>query len=163
MTAISQIYEDVPCTFCGCLCDDIRIVVEDNVVVKCDNGCAISKTRFLGHQENRIQFPQIRSNKTLVQASLEDAINRAAEIITSARRLLVYGLSSTENDAHREHEKNIPETNAIQTDETWSSVQRRMILDALKQANGKKMEAARLLGWGRSTLWRKIKQHKIDQ
>lgn len=102
MTALSQIYDDVPCTFCGCLCDDIRIVVEDNIIVKCDNGCAISKTRFLGHKDNRIQFPQIRSNKTLVQASLEDAINRAAEIIISARRLLVYGLSSTENDAHRE-------------------------------------------------------------
>ncbi|MCP4722216.1 MAG: sigma-54-dependent Fis family transcriptional regulator, partial [Desulfobacteraceae bacterium] len=67
------------------------------------------------------------------------------------------------NDAHRAYEKNIPETEAIQPDETWSSVQRGMILDALRQANGKKKEAARLLGWGRSTLWRKIKQHKIDQ
>jgi two-component system, NtrC family, response regulator AtoC len=46
--------------------------------------------------------------------------------------------------------------------QTWSSVQREMIMDALKQANGKKSEAARILGWGRSTLWRKIKQHKID-
>ncbi len=46
--------------------------------------------------------------------------------------------------------------------ETWSSIQRQMILDALKQAKGKKTEAAKILGWGRSTLWRKIKQHKID-
>jgi len=37
-----------------------------------------------------------------------------------------------------------------------------MILDALKEANGKKSEAARILGWGRSTLWRKIKQYNID-
>jgi transcriptional regulator with PAS, ATPase and Fis domain len=50
-----------------------------------------------------------------------------------------------------------------QENQTWPSVQREMILDALKRANGKKSEAARLLGWGRSTLWRKIKQHKIDQ
>jgi len=45
---------------------------------------------------------------------------------------------------------------------TWSSIQRQMILDALKQAKGKKKEAARLLGWSRSTLWRKIKQTQID-
>jgi len=45
---------------------------------------------------------------------------------------------------------------------TWTSVQRQMILDALKQAKGKKSEAARLLGWSRSTLWRKIKQARID-
>lgn len=47
-------------------------------------------------------------------------------------------------------------------DETWSSIQREMIMDALKQANGKKNDAARILGWGRSTLWRKIKQYKVD-
>jgi len=45
---------------------------------------------------------------------------------------------------------------------TWASVQRQMILDALKQARGKKSEAARLLGWSRSTLWRKMKQNRID-
>lgn len=58
----------------------------------------------------------------------------------------------------------LPEEAVFQTKplETWSSVQRKMILDALKRANGKKAEAARILGWGRSTLWRKIKQHKID-
>ncbi|MBU0969144.1 MAG: sigma 54-interacting transcriptional regulator [Proteobacteria bacterium] len=59
----------------------------------------------------------------------------------------------------------LSERNVSQGDkpiETWSSVQREMILDALKRAKGKKTEAAILLGWGRSTLWRKIKQHKID-
>ncbi|MDA3917673.1 MAG: sigma 54-interacting transcriptional regulator [Deltaproteobacteria bacterium] len=50
----------------------------------------------------------------------------------------------------------------IQSNETWPSVQRRMILDALKEAKGKKSEAASILGMGRSTLWRKIKQYNID-
>lgn len=45
---------------------------------------------------------------------------------------------------------------------TWPSVERDMILDALKQTRGKKAEAARILGWGRSTLWRKIKRLEID-
>ena len=52
--------------------------------------------------------------------------------------------------------------NNINTPETWSSVQREMIIDALRKSKGKKSEAAKILGWGRSTLWRKMKQFKID-
>ena len=50
----------------------------------------------------------------------------------------------------------------FKSDETWSSIQRKMILNALQQANGKKNKAAQILGMGRSTLWRKIKLYKID-
>ncbi|WP_245587807.1 sigma-54 interaction domain-containing protein [Desulfovibrio inopinatus] len=45
---------------------------------------------------------------------------------------------------------------------TWNDVERRMILDALIQAGGRRGMAADILGWGRSTLWRKMKQHGID-
>ena len=48
------------------------------------------------------------------------------------------------------------------TTQTWSAIQREMIMDALRQVGGKKSDAAKLLGWGRSTLWRKIKQYNID-
>ncbi|MEN8211886.1 MAG: helix-turn-helix domain-containing protein, partial [Thermodesulfobacteriota bacterium] len=48
------------------------------------------------------------------------------------------------------------------SNETWPSIQRRMILEALQQANGQKNRAAKILGWGRSTLWRKIKKYEID-
>ncbi len=47
-------------------------------------------------------------------------------------------------------------------EETWADVERRLILDALVQAGGKRTKAAEILGWGRSTLWRKIKRHGID-
>ncbi|MFH2092481.1 MAG: sigma 54-interacting transcriptional regulator [Pseudomonadota bacterium] len=46
--------------------------------------------------------------------------------------------------------------------ETWSSVQREIIINALKKSNGKKNQAAAILGWGRSTLWRKMKQFGIN-
>jgi two-component system response regulator AtoC len=45
---------------------------------------------------------------------------------------------------------------------TWPSAEKQMILEALVQAKGKKIQAAKILGWGRSTLWRKIKQHKLE-
>ncbi len=56
----------------------------------------------------------------------------------------------------------VSDKNIKKVPETWASVQRQMIIDTLKKTNGKKSEAARLLGWGRSTLWRKIKQYGID-
>ncbi|WP_419784913.1 sigma-54 interaction domain-containing protein [Pseudodesulfovibrio sp.] len=46
--------------------------------------------------------------------------------------------------------------------ESWEEVQRRMILDALVKTGGRKQQAAEMLGWGRSTLWRKMKQYGIN-
>ncbi len=43
----------------------------------------------------------------------------------------------------------------------WSAVERKMILDALVKVNGRRSRAAQLLGWGRSTLWRKMKHYGI--
>jgi len=45
---------------------------------------------------------------------------------------------------------------------TWALAEKEMILDALIQAKGKKTKAAKILGWGRSTLWRKIKQYQLE-
>ena len=71
------------------------------------------------------------------------------------------------NTGFSEPEKNALQSDTlnpdqIKSDETWPSLQRRMILEALQKANGKKNQAAKILGWGRSTLWRKIKQYNID-
>ncbi|MFZ2446144.1 MAG: sigma 54-interacting transcriptional regulator [Syntrophobacteraceae bacterium] len=43
----------------------------------------------------------------------------------------------------------------------WSAVERKMIMGALVKANGRRTRAAQLLGWGRSTLWRKMKQYGL--
>ena len=43
----------------------------------------------------------------------------------------------------------------------WREMERRMISEALLKSRGNRTKAAKLLGWGRSTLWRKMKQHKL--
>lgn len=45
--------------------------------------------------------------------------------------------------------------------ETWQDAERSMIMDALLRSGGKKGKAAELLGWGRSTLWRKMKKYSL--
>ncbi len=44
----------------------------------------------------------------------------------------------------------------------WPSRERQMILDALVRSSGRKSRAADILGWGRSTLWRKMKKYKLN-
>ena len=45
---------------------------------------------------------------------------------------------------------------------SWADVERNMIIEALVEARGKKSGAAEILGWSRSTLWRKMKTHGLD-
>lgn len=47
--------------------------------------------------------------------------------------------------------------------ESWPDVERRMILEALVRAGGRRSKAAEILGWGRSTLWRKMKSYGMDE
>ena len=46
-------------------------------------------------------------------------------------------------------------------DQNWSDIEKRMIMEALIRAGGRKNKAAASLGWARSTLWRKMNQYGI--
>ena len=45
--------------------------------------------------------------------------------------------------------------------QNWLEIEERMIVEALIKAGGRKNRAAASLGWGRSTLWRKMKKYGI--
>ena len=45
--------------------------------------------------------------------------------------------------------------------DTWPSVERAMILQALTTGKGNRQKASELLGWGRTTLWRKIRHYGL--
>lgn len=76
-----------------------------------------------------------------------------------------------ENDSTPYHGRNVTMTDAVPNrapsysgqPKTWAVAEREMIMDALIRAKGKKNQAADILGWGRSTLWRKMKQYGLDQ
>lgn len=95
-----MIFKDVVCPFCGCLCDDIEVTVEDGKITSIKKGCVLSESKFLNYDRDRSK-PMVRKGDKLVAVKLEEAIDRAAEILRSADFPLIYGLSSTECGAQR--------------------------------------------------------------
>jgi formylmethanofuran dehydrogenase subunit B len=89
--------EDVVCTFCGCLCDDLVIETEGKKIIGVENGCTLANEKFLG--DHRLKTPIRREGDRWTEASLDDAIREAAEILLDADRPLLYGWSGTHGEA----------------------------------------------------------------
>ena len=58
--------------------------------------------------------------------------------------------------------RSLHNTTADSSDCTWMEMEKKMILEALVSAKGKRSNAADILGWGRSTLWRKMKKYGLE-
>lgn len=54
-----------------------------------------------------------------------------------------------------------PEVGAGVAGGGWAQVEKEKILDALNKSGGNRSKAAEELGWGRTTLWRKIKKYRL--
>lgn len=96
------VVSDAVCTFCGCLCDDIEIQVQDGKIVDTQHACILGTQRFFNAMDpNRIKKPLIRVNGELKETSLEEAVQKAAEILVKAERPLLFGWSTTECGAQK--------------------------------------------------------------
>lgn len=85
-------HTDVVCPFCGCLCDDLEVTVEDGHVTNLKNGCAVSRSKFLNHGKHRVAVATVDNEEKNIQS----AVNVAVKILSNSKRPLIYGLSSTE-------------------------------------------------------------------
>jgi len=92
-----RVIEDATCTFCGCVCDDMVLTVEGNRITKAKNACVLGKAWFFNHHiEDR---PEALIDGE--PAGYDAAMDRAAEILLSAKFPLTYGLSDTTSEAQR--------------------------------------------------------------
>jgi len=93
-----HVVKDATCTFCGCVCDDIDLTVEDNhKITEAKRACVLGKSWFFNHEIDQRPSCLIRGQ----QASLEEGYQRAAEILTEAKYPIVYGLSDSPSEAQR--------------------------------------------------------------
>lgn len=93
------VVDDVLCTFCGCLCDDLRVEVDAGAIEKVRGACRLGSSKIMGHE--RIAAPMVRKNGELVEVGYQEAYDRAAEILVQARRPLLYGWASTTCEAQK--------------------------------------------------------------
>jgi formylmethanofuran dehydrogenase subunit B len=97
MTTELKVVSNATCTFCGCVCDDMELTVEDNHITKAKNACVLGKAWFLNHHIEDRPVATIKGQPV----SLEEAVEEAAKILFHARYPIVYGLSDTTCEAQR--------------------------------------------------------------
>ena len=90
---------DVICPLCGSLCDDIEVIVEAGRITNVKKACPLGKSKIMGH--GRIRAPMVREGGELREVSYDVAIERSAEILSDAKRPLLYGWSSLICEAQR--------------------------------------------------------------
>ncbi|MDP2845425.1 MAG: formylmethanofuran dehydrogenase subunit B, partial [Candidatus Methanoperedens sp.] len=52
---------DALCPFCGCVCDDLTIVTENNKIIEAKRACKLGAAKIMGH--HRIKAPMMRKDK----------------------------------------------------------------------------------------------------
>jgi formylmethanofuran dehydrogenase subunit B len=92
-----QIFEDVACTVCACVCDDLRVTVRDGRIVDYDPFCSRIGTWF----ERQNSLPSVAATHRGVEIRFDAAIDQAAGILRDARSPLFYGLSQSSTEGQR--------------------------------------------------------------
>ncbi len=94
-----KIVKDATCTFCGCVCDDMELTVDldEHRIIKAKNACVLGRAWFYEHTlEDR---PVVLIDGK--EATLEEGLDEAAQILVDAKFPITYGLSDCPCEAQR--------------------------------------------------------------
>ena len=94
-----NVVNNATCTFCGCVCDDIELHADGTRIVKAKNACSLGEAWFKHHTAEHLYPDALVDGKP---ATLDAAIDAAAEYLYAANMPLVYGLSNITCEAQRE-------------------------------------------------------------
>jgi len=93
------VVKNATCTFCGCVCDDIELHADAEKIVKTKHACSLGESWFRNHTAERLYPDALIDGKP---ATVDAAIEAAAEFLYEANMPLVYGLSNVTCEAQRE-------------------------------------------------------------
>jgi formylmethanofuran dehydrogenase subunit B len=94
-----NVVKHATCTFCGCVCDDIELHADGDRIVKAKNACSLGDAWFRNHTAEHLYPDALIDGEP---ATLDAAIEAAAEFLYAADMPLVYGLSNITCEAQRE-------------------------------------------------------------
>ena len=93
------VVKNATCTFCGCVCDDIELKADGERIVETKAACVLGTSWFKNHTAERLYPDALIDGK---EASVDEAVEAAAEFLYAADLPLVYGLSNVTCEAQRE-------------------------------------------------------------
>lgn len=95
-------FEDIACTVCGCVCDDLRVRVRQNRVLQVEPRCPLAEPWFAALRESQERAAVVpRAEVAGRAASMDEAVRTAATILQRARAPLIYGLSRSSTEGQR--------------------------------------------------------------
>jgi formylmethanofuran dehydrogenase subunit B len=92
-----KVLENVACTGCGCVCDDLRLTVSGERIVRAEGACAMVEPWLLAQNRHEEAVAEVEGRPV----ALAEALDRAAHILRSAHYPLVYGLSQITTEGQR--------------------------------------------------------------
>ncbi len=114
-------FDSAVCTGCGCLCEDIDLTLDDDRVIQTFHACSWGLSKFqLGHRflrepkHAKLVIPTRKEpdNRSL-PTSYEEGYEKAAGILSNARRVLFFGLCQSTFEAQLEAISLLKHLNAI--------------------------------------------------
>jgi formylmethanofuran dehydrogenase subunit B len=92
--------KNIICPVCGAACDDIQVELrKDTIEVK--NVCKVGASRFQAVKNpQRIRQPLVKAEGKLTPATWDEALEKAADILISAKRPLLFIGSETSCETH---------------------------------------------------------------
>lgn len=109
-------------------------------------------------------FPgNIRELRNVVEYCTNICQHQQIGVDDLPKQLLAHTRSASQPSAASPLFSSIPERpdRPREANRDWLSIEKEMIIDTLTQTRGNRSKAAALLGWGRTTLWRKLKIHGL--
>lgn len=92
-----QTFEDVACTVCGCVCDDLRVTVEDGRIVQAAGACHLAEPRLVGLTARRGPAAELQDKSAELSAAVEESVT----LLAKAKAPLVLGLVQSSTESQR--------------------------------------------------------------
>jgi formylmethanofuran dehydrogenase subunit B len=92
------VVKNATCTFCGCVCDDIELHADGERITHAKAACILGASWFKNHTAERLYPDALIDGKP---ASVDAAVEAAADYLYKADMPLVYGLSNITCEAQR--------------------------------------------------------------
>jgi len=93
------IVKNATCTFCGCVCDDIELHANGDRIVETKRACSLGESWFKNHTAEKLYPEALVDGRP---ATVDEALEAAADYLLQANMPLVYGMSNITCEAQRE-------------------------------------------------------------